>query len=362
MEPHKQHRAAAFALVDLIGVGGCVAFLACAIGPALDVTRSASKQATCLDRLRAIGTATASYAAADPDEQSLPVHHLFAAQDPAAPSFIGAYEWGGKSGIGRADYLPGGGPDGLGSKYGTQAGFGPSTRPLNDLLYPHGFRDNLTPSFNATGATLDTKLDLPAYRCPADDGPPSAAHCPDWTSNPSRSSYDHFGTSYVSNIFMFGSLDGGPMASNSPFLRPLSRVPDPVRTMAYEENIGRWAWAAMRETDECSWIGRGVDPGWSKSIRGWHGKAWTFNHGYVDGHADRRAMVINGTADADGYVLHYLIERVFEDDAEQQYYQCGIIRGDGWQKDTLPDEPIDTGLIWSGAGRPSYEDCVESGY
>ncbi len=350
----------AFALLDLLAVGTVVLLLVCMVPPALDGARLESKHNTCLDRLRAIGAATAIYSSSDPNEQALPVHSLFAAQDPANPSFIGAYEWGGKSGVGRPDYIDGFGLGEIRSKYGTQAGFGPSTRPLNDILYPHGFRDNMMPQFSRTGAMLDTKLDLPVYRCPGDDGPPSGAHCPDWLANPTQSSYDHFGTSYAANLFMFGEIGGGPMLSNSPFLRPLSSVPNPARTVNYEENIGRWAWASNRENEACQWIGLGVDPGPWKAIRGWHGKEWTFNHLYADAHADRRSILIPGTQDANGYYLHYLGEQVFEDEAEQLYYQCGIIRGDGWQKDTLPDLPIDTGLLWTGAGRPSYEDCVQT--
>ena len=36
----------------------------------------------------------------------------------------------------------------------TQAGFGPSTRPLNDILYPHGFRDNMMPQFRRGNASV----------------------------------------------------------------------------------------------------------------------------------------------------------------------------------------------------------------
>ena len=39
-------------------------------------------------------------------------------------------------------------------------------------------------------------------------------------------------------------------------------------------------------------------------------------------------------------------------------YQCIIVRGTGWQKDTLPATPICTGLQHDGIGRPSDEGCV----
>jgi len=366
-EPHAERtsraavaRCSAFTLTEVVAACLAVGLLACAVMPSLEATRQASQYGTCLDRLRAIASATAAYTADDSDGQALPVHPLFAAQDPANPSYIGAYEWGGKSGIGRPGWFDGfGGPE-MTSKYGAQAGFGASTRPLNTYLYPHGFRDHNNPAISRIGWTLDTRLDLPAFRCPADDAPPLGAHCPDWLAHPTRSSYDHFGTSYAANIFMISSADDGLQRSNSPYLRPLSRVPNPARTYFYEENIGRWAWAARRENDDCQWLGDGVDPGPTKRIPGWHGKAWTFNHAYGDGHAVRRALYIDGTEDADGYAIHYLTEQVYEDEEQQAQYRCIIVRGEGWQKDTLPDEPIYTDLQALTTTRTSYEDCVVS--
>ena len=37
-----------------------------------------------------------------------------------------------------------------------------------------------------------------------------------------------------------------------------------------------------------------------------------------------------------------------------------IVRGDGWQKDTLPSRYLRTGLNAPGNGRPSYENCVKT--
>jgi hypothetical protein len=45
-------------------------------------------------------------------------------------------------------------------------------------------------------------------------------------------------------------------------------------------------------------------------------------------------------------------------DAGFDNYRCIIVRGPGWQKDTLPAELMCTGLTWTGRGRPSYENCV----
>ncbi len=350
----------AFSLIELCAAVTALTLLAGLAAPSLSAARGKSREAVCLQRLGTIAATSRIYAAADPQGSFIPAHPLQGLQQ-GRLRLIGAYEWGGKSGIGHPGWIEGPG-DGahawITSKYGTKAGIGPATRPMNRLLYPHGFRDNLRPEYDRNGASLDTKLELPAYRCPADDGPPAAAHCNAWRWYPDRSSYDHFGNSYAANIFMTAA-GVGPMFSNSPYLRPLSRVPNPVRTIGYEENIGRWAWACRREIDDCDWIGPGVDPGPTKQLDGWHGKPWTYNRAFVDAHVATQAVYVEGTEDDDGYANHYYNEVVFDDPYQQMQFRCLIIRGDGWQKDTLPAPPIATGRIYGGDGRPSYEGCVD---
>src|SRR3990172_7962842 len=226
-KPRRRHTVPGFTLVELVVITGCVGLLLAIIQPSLQTTLGQSRNAGCLDRLRGIGQANLTYSADDPDGWAIPVHAKQYQQDPYDPIFIGAYEWGGKSGIGWDDWMPDRGP--LGRRYGTLAGFGPATRPLNNILYKHGFRDNSDPVFSRTGATFDTQLKLDAFRCSADDGPPGGAHCPQWLEHPQRSSYDHFGTSYAANLFLNASAGGGELRSNSPYLRPLSRVPNPAR-------------------------------------------------------------------------------------------------------------------------------------
>jgi hypothetical protein len=156
------------------------------------------------------------------------------------------------------------------------------------------------------------------------------------------------------------------MSSNSPYLRPISRVPTPARTLYYEENIGRWAWSCKNELDDCLWIGQGVDPGPTKAVRGWHGKDWTYNRAFVDAHAEFQKVFIEGTEDSNGYANHYRNEQMSSypkmsdqpDPGSFEQYRCIIVRGDGWQKDTMPAELLYTGLIAPGGGRPSYENCV----
>lgn len=363
-----------FTLIELVVVLVIVGLLVGAVAPSLEAARNRSKNAVCHSRLRGIGLASGIYAEWSPDNLGIPVHPLQYCQCPGEtcgspcmePLYIGAYEWGGKSGIGSPGHpfaiernAPFEGPFAwMSSRYGTAAGFGPATRPMNSILYPSGFRDHVD---LRTKWRADTTPELSKYRCPADDGPPRGAHCPDWVQHPGRTSFDHFGNSYAANKFMIASGSGGWMFSNSPFLRPASRVPNPARTINFEENIGRWAWACKNELAACrSNLGlEGVDPGPGKALRGWHGRNWTFNHLYVDGHTGVATIWIEGTEDAEGYAEHYFNELVYPNDPSlQEQYRCIIIRGDGWQKDTLPADLVETGLWHGGSGRPSYDGCV----
>ncbi len=363
----------AFTLIELLVVIAIIALLISMLLPSLEAARRQSKQAACLANIKNIATSSRVYQADDRSGWGIPTHTLQFAQCGeddlsdlcTTPIYIGAYEWGGKSGIGQDDFLTGSGGDPLNSKYGTKAGFGPFTRPMNDILYAGGFPDAFgSGRFDRRTAEQDTRRELDLFKCPGDDGPPRGAHCADWVSNTDRTSYDQFGTSYAANVFMIwapgGTLGpgfaGNEMGSNSPYMRPTSRVTTPARTLFYEENIGRWAWSVW--TEQCDFID-GIDPGPTKVLKGWHGRDWTYNRAFVDAHAETQKIYIEGTEDDRGYARHYRSELIYGNgNPEQQRHRCVIVRGDGWQKDTLPAQFIRTGLIRSGGGRASYEDCV----
>jgi hypothetical protein len=89
-----------------------------------------------------------------------------------------------------------------------------------------------------------------------------------------------------------------------------------------------------------------------------------FNRAFVDSHVEYQKVYREGTEDRDGYALHYRNEildsypRWDEESGDFNVYRCVLVRGDGWQKDTLPAQPLVTNLLWPGTGRPSYERCV----
>lgn len=379
-----------FTLIELLVVIAIIALLIAILLPSLEAARRQAKQSACLAHIKNIATSSRVYESEDPSGWGIPVHPMqfWQCREQTEPGgrcendkviFVGAYAYGGKSGIGQTDnILFPGSTNPLDSKFGTKSGFGPATRPMNDLLYPGGITDSggLLPGFeyipvDEPGAIRDTQMDLGLFKCPADDRPPRGAHCRDWIDHGERSSYDHFGTSYAANIFMVAPSTGGEMRTNSPYMRPVSRIVTPARTIYYEENIGRWAWACRREACDGSngtLTIPGIDPGPTRTLTGWHGKEWEFNRAFVDGHAEFQKVYIEGTEDESGFALHYMPEELTNypdfgtcgtrQPGSFQVYRCVIIRGRGWQKDTLPATPICTGLQHNGVGRPSDEGCV----
>jgi len=352
-----------FTLVELLVIMAIILLLISMLLPSVERARSQSKRHKCENHLRGIAHASLTYAA-DNDDWAIPIHPRQYMQSTQNPTYIGAYEWGGKSGNGPGQRSA---PGCEGPRYGTQCGFGPGTRPLNPVMYKGGFPDYTDGTPEQWRS--DEKLHLGELKCPADDGPPQGGHCQDWINSGAVSSFDWFGTSYAANTFLV-AISGGrnPMYSNSPYLRPLSRIPAPANTLYYEENIGRWAWTSRNETSFCRSLGLpGTDPGPNKTVRGWHGRDWTYTRAFVDGHVQYQRILLEGTEDQDGYSNHYRNEDVWENCSRPNHFiwsndcttnnTCIVVRGDGWQKDCLPAPTIPTGLLSPGDGRPAYEGC-----
>jgi len=234
----------AITLIETVIASGVVIVLVLCVASTTGNVRERSKNSVCLNNLSRIGYANLIYAANDPTDPALPVHGAYLLQDPGNPSCLGEYEWGGKSGVGQQGFVEGavGENDILTSRYGTKAGFGPATRPLNDILYGGGLDDHLIPEFDPEGAAADTQLDLFLNRCPSDNGY-TGIHRPAFRDE-RRTSFDHYGTSYAASLFRTSWVGGGPIFSNSPYLHRLSDVVAPATTIAYMENNGRFAWDA----------------------------------------------------------------------------------------------------------------------
>ena len=358
MKQQEENQRRGASLPNVAGAVAAVVLLAISLLPALASVRKSSKDGACLTHLMQIGFANTIYASQDANDMALPIHPMYPYQCPSSddpsdactdPIFVGAYEWGGKSGLGSTDnVLFPGSTDPFNSKYGTKAGFGPSTRPLNSILYPQEFPDwgGIRPGnplqyvpIHQYGVLQDTQLQLAQNRCPSDTGF-TGIHCADFAAQ-ELSSYDHFGTSYSANVFMTAS-GAGPASSNSPYLHRMSDILSPSTTIAYQENNGRFAWAAA--PDPCPLFPIEGIPG---TVRGWHGRDWTFNAAFIDGHAD--TIYMRGYKNPDPGRVDPVLN------------SCIIVRGEGWQIDTLPLPAVASQYIFDGTGRPTFENCIVSG-
>ncbi len=321
----------AMTLTETVTSVATLAVVASLLLPAAGEARRQSKEVHCMSNLSRIMDASAIYAATDPNELATPVHSRIG----SAFDALGQYEWGGKSGVGAPQF----GTDPTDSLWGTKRERGPATRMLNPVIYGDHFADHwLNPGSGSVNWLADTNLELDVYRCPSDYGS-SGGHW-DTFRDSGLTSYDHYGNSYVASTMWVGfGPPGGSLSSNTPFLRALSRVPTPGRTLMYLENAGRFAPRRQLVSTCSSTPPLGVNM--IEPIRGWHGRNFLFNAAYVDGHVARTFI--------DGHLPPPDISR-YPLSGDYQNWRCVIYRGKGWQVDTLPDPPIPTSLSFSANG------------
>ncbi|MHC4065120.1 MAG: hypothetical protein ACYSUI_11575 [Planctomycetota bacterium] len=315
-------------LMELVATSAAVALAAALLAPAVaDVSRR-GKDTICLQNLARIAQASIVYAAADEHEQAVPVHPQVNNQGtpPSLRRATAAYAWGGKSGRGQE-----------GSDlffWGTGRAKGPATRPLNEILYGDVFPDySLNPGPDLINWIRDSELDLSVYRCPSDNGY-TGIHYTAWADS-KLTSYDHYGTSYAASALWIyipganncpGGGGGSCCASDSPYGHRLSEIVDPAQTLYYLENCARYAFLNGTVDTSCDTASQDV-------VEGWHGQPWLFNAAFVDGHA----APIHLRGYRNPHLGHY-------PEREYNYWHCVIIRGDDWQLDTLPLEPVLTNI------------------
>lgn len=346
-----------FTFIELSAAGCMVAMSLAVVLPMQRSVRQQDRLAGCLANLRAIGAASLTYAAEDPNQLFVPVADLSVLAQGS-----GAFEWGGKAGRGSSSQSG----NITYSYWGTRNFRGPAHRPLNKTLYKGGLTDwnppNGQPQPGPGGLNYinDANLDLDVYRCPADTGYAGGGFLYTATTNPIRdqrpfrdegfTAYDHYGTSYAAiEFFISGGLAGSQLSSQSLYLTPLSRVPNPGRTLAYQEVPARFAWLwGSWSGSGCEWAGyeQRVEGGFN-TIPGWHDQSFRFNVAFADGNAatiETRGSLRPPPNLGFGNYPSGLCGSSLSD---YECLRCVTTRGADWQIDTIPARPILT--PWFGA-------------
>lgn len=314
------NKSRAFTLVELLVVISIIALLIAILLPSLKKARENAKRLACNSNVRGIAQAGITYSADDPNEFAVPIAQKDAN---SINQQFSPYGFGGKSGRGYDGIL-----------WSGAGNMGAIHRPLNAVLFKGGLAGPSQGGRGGADWSSDMKLDLGIYQCPGDKGFPGF-HLQQWkTSN--LSSYDHFGTSYAGNVFyVYDPLDSTFYHTNAIYGRPMSRVPNPANTILYWENAARFA-------------RRGTDPDLPNEVavdcvdrlgaeyvaKGHHGIPWNFNVSFGDGHAEwvriRSFARATGIAQAPGC------------GPANSRCICIIIRGPGWQLDTMPAPLVKT--------------------
>ncbi|MCB9850933.1 MAG: prepilin-type N-terminal cleavage/methylation domain-containing protein [Phycisphaerales bacterium] len=334
-------RVPAFTLVELLVVVSIIALLVAVLLPSLRKAREGAKRVACNANMRSLAQAALTYAGEDPQENIVPI----GLGDATRPELIYSYYgFGGKSGKGRND-LPT--VENLRqSEWSGRYQMDAAMRPLNAIFYPGGLSTPGAPRFVADW-TKDYDLELDVYRCPGDKRFPGF-HYAGWKAV-DGSSYDYFGTSYAANPSYVGIPGRAEVQTNSMYARPLSRVPNPTNTVLFWENAARFAFYApnTQEYDQsgCYW-----DSGLHKTAReedfiahGFHGQDWHFNVSFGDGHSTWIKIKGHGH----DYSLEQKLPKLVSPMCNPYIMggsscECIVVRGLGWQADTLPAAPLVT--------------------